>query len=155
MYHCVHNNIWKSPQDTLCSFQNSSLSDNTMTKSGIISLVMYGVSGCARANCFHTHFECLSEVYCAVILVIHVWRQFRWMSEQLTASVVHTCAMCSACCYGNCCLHRWPADWIDMWWNRWFGWMRYFSVHELMVYWLPEYLQQQPQLQVTSGSLYL
>lgn len=132
-----HNNIWRSPpRDTLRCFQNSSLSDNKMTKSGIISLVMYRVSGCTQTNSFHTRRSCLLVLYCALMLFI--WQQLGgWMnSEQV--GFVHTCAMCWACCPGICRLHGWPAAWIDTWWSRWLGWMGDFSVHGLMLYWEPE-----------------
>lgn len=50
-----HNNIWKFPQDILCSFQNSSTSDNKMSKSSI----MYRVSGFTWTNGFHINVWCL------------------------------------------------------------------------------------------------
>lgn len=78
---CMHcnsrNNIWRfPPRDTLCRFQNSSLSDNKMTKRGIIILVMRGVSGCTLTNSFHTRRSCMSAGYSLHPTAV------RWMSEQ-------------------------------------------------------------------------
>lgn len=67
MYQFVHNNIWKLPEEN-CSFQNSSLPDSMMTESGIVGLIArYGVTGCTRTNCFHSHLWCVLIVYCGCL----------------------------------------------------------------------------------------
>lgn len=95
MYQYVHNNIWKLPEES-CSFQNSSLPDNNMTESGLIA--RYGVSGCTRANCFHSHPWCVLIVYCGCLHCLYV----RWMKgwtgwfSRVKPVAVKTAALLSA-----------------------------------------------------------